>query len=189
VISIQVYDLAADIVLVRIQATGGWRGTAVERLSDGRPAILAVTSPVTEARAEVAEHGTELEMRCWSRSPKLVAGGITALVSAALAAALETGEPGPPDASPAGCASANERREQLARLGISVSALLRIDEIYHPLIVIWGRPPQSRRGAGRAPAAVSPSYQPRLPLQWLSAGSGGSGGFAGGFGRAAADGC
>jgi hypothetical protein len=96
----------------------------VDRWSDGRPSVLAVTSPVTGARAEVTAHGMELELGCWDGPPGDGHGRITAQVTAVLAAG--GGEGGA--AAEQVTATPGERRvllaclrDQLARLGVRAS--------------------------------------------------------------------
>jgi hypothetical protein len=100
-------------------AIAGFQVNVVDRWSDGRPSVLAVTSPVTGARAEVTAHGTELELRCWGGPPGDAHGRITAQVTAVLSAGGgEGGAAGTPAVTAAEdvTASPGERRALLAHL-------------------------------------------------------------------------
>jgi hypothetical protein len=55
-------------------AIAGFEVDVVDRWSDGRPAVLAVTSPATGTCAEITAHGTELELRCHSGPPTALPG-------------------------------------------------------------------------------------------------------------------
>jgi len=105
-------------------AIAGFQVEVVDRWSDGGPAVLAVTSPVTGARAEVTAHGMELELRCWGGPPGEGHGRIIAQVTAVLAAG--GGEGGA--AAEQVTATPGERRvllaclrDQLAGLGVRAS--------------------------------------------------------------------
>jgi len=65
-------------------ALAGFGVDVVDRRGDGQPAVLAVTSRVTGACAEVTAHGAELELRCWSgpASDGLITGQVTAVLTA-----------------------------------------------------------------------------------------------------------
>ena len=66
-------------------AIAGFEVDVVDRWSDGRPAVLAVTSPATGACAEVTAHGNELELRCHNGpadgTPRLITAQVTAVLS------------------------------------------------------------------------------------------------------------
>jgi hypothetical protein len=75
-------------------AIAGFGVDVADRRGDGQPAVLAVTSPVTGASAEVTAHGAELELRCWSGPTS--GGLITAQVTAVLTASARDDTPGGP---------------------------------------------------------------------------------------------
>jgi hypothetical protein len=113
--------VAAELVIA------GFQVDVVDHWSDGRPAVLAVTSPVTGARAEVTAHGTELELRCWGGPPGDADGRIIAQVTAVLTAGTGGGSVGVTAAEQVRV-SARERRvllaylkDQLAGLGVLAS--------------------------------------------------------------------
>jgi hypothetical protein len=73
-------------------ALAGFGVDVAGRRGDGQPAVLAVTSRVTGACAEVTAHGAELELRCWSGPAS--DGLITAQVTAVLTASTGDDTPG-----------------------------------------------------------------------------------------------
>jgi hypothetical protein len=108
-------------------AIAGFQVDVVDRWSDGRPAALAVTSPVTGARAEITAHGTELELRCWDGPPGDADGRITERVTAVLTAGTGDGAAGVTAAEQVWVSSRERRvllaylQDQLARLGVLAS--------------------------------------------------------------------
>jgi len=111
------YAVAAEL------AIAGFGVDVVDRWSDGRPAVLAVTSPATGACAEVTAHGTELELRCWTGSSG-AAGLITAQVTAVLTAGAGDDMPGGSVAAwRLADAGPEERRVLLARLQAGLAEL------------------------------------------------------------------
>jgi hypothetical protein len=105
-------------------AIAGFGVDVVDHWSDGRPAVLAVTSPATGACAEVTAHGTELELRCHGGPGDGAAGLMTAQVTAVLTASAANG-PGcaPPAASQQPEASPVQRLVLLAQLRAELGGL------------------------------------------------------------------
>lgn len=106
-------------------AIAGFEVDVVDLWSDGRPAVLAVTSPATGACAEVTAHGAELELRC---SAGGTAGLIAGRVAAVLAVSANDDRRGGRPAAEGPRAGTGQRgvllarlRAELARLGVRAS--------------------------------------------------------------------
>jgi hypothetical protein len=110
--------VAADL------AIAGFEVDVIDRWSDGRPAVLAVTSPATGACAEVTAYGMELELRFHS-APAGAAGLITAQVTAVLTAGEGDDLAGGPLAAAVRRPDArtDERRVLLAHLHAGLAGL------------------------------------------------------------------
>lgn len=106
-------------------AIAGFEVDVVDRWSDGRPAVLAVTSLATGACAEVTAHGNELELRCHNGPADGTPGLITAQVTAVLTASAEGGADGAPPGAGAQQpdAGTGHRRMLLAHLRAELAGL------------------------------------------------------------------